>query len=151
MINGFATKAEFKYQTVFLALIKTQTWSWTHIQCLTKLIKKINVKLLSTAQINTNQGSLHGIRSQFIAIILPAVRENHMPTSEITSVLNQGHCCHICIWNTLIDLLCILKLNPHVFCCWNIHSEFFFVWRAVLARERSDALEKYLFQTVLKY
>lgn len=72
------------------------------------------MKLLSTAQIDTNQRLLHGIRSQFIAIIMPAVRENHMPTPEIASILNQGHCCCICILNTLIDLLCILKLN-HTF------------------------------------
>lgn len=40
------------------------------------------MKLLSTAQINTNQSSLHGIRSQFIAIIMPAVRENRMPAQK---------------------------------------------------------------------
>lgn len=114
-IHGFAIKAQFICQTVFLALLKTQTWSWIHVQCLTKLIKKINMKSLSTAQINTNQSSLYGIRSQFIAIIMPAVRKNHMPTPEITSILNQSHCCHICMWNTLIDLLCILKLNPYFF------------------------------------
>lgn len=40
------------------------------------------MKLLRTAQININQSSLHGIRSQFIAIILPAAREKHMPNSR---------------------------------------------------------------------
>lgn len=73
------------------------------------------MKLLSNAQINTNQSSLHDIKSQFIAIIMPAVTENHMPTPEITSILNQGHCRLICIRTTLIDLTCTLKLNLHFF------------------------------------
>lgn len=44
---------------------------------------------------------------------MSAVKESHMPTPEITSIQNQGHCLHICICDTLIDLMCILKLKLH--------------------------------------
>ena len=78
------------------------------------------MKLLSNAQINTNQSSLRCISSLFIEIIMSAVGESHMPTPEITSIQNQGHCLHICICDTLIDLMCILKLKLHFL---NIPSE----------------------------
>lgn len=44
---------------------------------------------------------------------MSAVRESHMPAPEITSIQNRGHCLPICICDTLIDLMCILKLKLH--------------------------------------
>lgn len=44
---------------------------------------------------------------------MSAVRESHMPAPKITSTQNQGHCLPICICDTLIDLMCILKLKLH--------------------------------------
>lgn len=42
---------------------------------------------------------------------MSAVRESHMPAPEITSIQNRGHCLPICICDTLIDLMCILKIK----------------------------------------